>query len=124
MLKTMESSEVPAPIFIGVNNNIVLRKDSLKAHLSKSKKTKITKPKNLTKSPTILFNVVTTEFLTFKAKVAFTQLKKAFIEVLILEYFDSKYYIQIETNASSYAISKILSQLTSDQVISIFQILP
>lgn len=124
MLKTTGSSKIPALIFVGVNNNIVPREDGLKPYLSKSKKTKITKSKNLTKGPTILFNIVITKFLIFKAKVTFTQLRKAFTEALIFEYFDSEYYIQIETNASSYAIGEILSQLTSDQVISIFEILP
>lgn len=71
MLKIMRSSKVLAPIFIEVNNNTVPREDSLKPYLSKSKKTKITKSKNLIKGPTILFNVLTTELLTFKAKVAF-----------------------------------------------------
>lgn len=32
-------------------------------------------------------------FLTFKASLAFTQLKKIFIEALILHHFDLKYYI-------------------------------
>ena len=51
-----------------------------------------------------------------KARVAFTQLRQAFIEAPILQHFDPEYHIWIETNASGYAINGILSQLNFDWV--------
>lgn len=48
-----------------------------------------------------------------KASLTFTQLKKIFIKALILYYFNLERYIQIKTNASSYAIGGVLNQLTS-----------
>lgn len=50
-------------------------------------------------------------FFTSGAKKAFTKLRQAFIEALILNHFDLEYHIQIETNVSSYDISAIFSQL-------------
>ena len=50
------------------------------------------------------------------AREAFNQLKQAFTKVLILRHFDSECHIQIETDALSYAIGGVLSQLNSDQV--------
>lgn len=52
-------------------------------------------------------------FFTLKACLNFTQLRKIFTKTPILYYFDLKYYIQIETNTSDYAIKCILSQLNS-----------
>ena len=53
-------------------------------------------------------------FLTVDARQAFTQLRQAFIEALILIHFNSECHIWIETNTSGYAIGGVLSQLTSD----------
>lgn len=53
------------------------------------------------------------DFHIFEASLAFIQLRKAFIQALIIYYFHSEHHIQIETNLSSYTISEILSQLTS-----------
>ena len=39
-----------------------------------------------------------------------------FVEVPILNYFDPKYYIYIETNTSGYAIGEILNQLILDDL--------
>ena len=55
-------------------------------------------------------------YLTSEARLAFTKLRKMFIEALILQYFDLEYHIWIKTDASGYAISKILSQLTLDNL--------
>lgn len=44
-------------------------------------------------------------FLTHEAKPAFLQLKQTFTKAFILHCFDLKPYIQIKTEASSYAIS-------------------
>ena len=41
---------------------------------------------------------------------------QAFIEFPILNHFDSKRHIQIETDVSGYAIGGILSQLTSNDL--------
>ena len=49
-------------------------------------------------------------------KQAFTHFRQAFTKALIFWHFDLEYYIQIETNASSYAIGGVLSQLTSDNL--------
>ena len=58
------------------------------------------------------------KFLTSEAKQAFNRLKQAFTKVPILQHFDLKSHIRIETNASSYAIERVLSQLTPNQVTS------
>ncbi len=55
-------------------------------------------------------------FLTPGARKAFTKLRQAFVKALILNHFDPKYYIQIETDVFTYAISRILNQLTSDDL--------
>ena len=60
-------------------------------------------------------------FLIPSNKEAFNQLKQVFTKALILQHFDPEYYIWIETNASSHAISRVVSQLTSDQVILDFK---
>ena len=52
------------------------------------------------------------DFFIFKARIAFIKLKQIFLKALILHYFNTKCHIQIETNVSRYAIRKILSQLT------------
>ena len=54
-----------------------------------------------------------TGFLTPKASLAFIQLKKVFIKALILQHFNTKCYIQIKTNASSYAIGEVINQQTT-----------
>ncbi len=55
-------------------------------------------------------------FLTSEAKKAFTELRQAFVEAPILNHFDPERHIRIETDVSGYAISGILSQLTSDDL--------
>ena len=57
-------------------------------------------------------------FLTPDAKKAFTQLRQAFIKAPILRHFDLECHIRIETDASSYAIGGVLSQLTSNHLTS------
>ena len=51
--------------------------------------------------------------LTPKASSAFNCLWLAFTKAPILQYFDPKYHIRIETNASGYAISSVLNKLAS-----------
>ena len=55
-------------------------------------------------------------YLTPKARLAFTQLKKTFTKAPILRHFNSEYHIQIKTDASSYAINGVFSQLTLDNL--------
>ena len=57
-------------------------------------------------------------FLTPKARSAFNLLWQAFTKAPILRHFDPKCHIRVETDASSYAIGGVMSQLTFDQVIS------
>ena len=58
--------------------------------------------------------IIRSEFLTPGARLAFTQLRQAFIKAPILYQFDLERHIRIETNVSSYAISGVFSQLTLD----------
>ena len=53
---------------------------------------------------------------TPKARLTFSQLRKAFTKALILQHFVSKCHIRIETDASGYAIDGVLSQLTLDNL--------
>ena len=53
-------------------------------------------------------------YLTPDAKRDFDQLRQAFIEGPILQYFDPEQYIRVETDASGHTISRVLSQLTND----------
>ncbi len=55
-------------------------------------------------------------FLISKARKAFIELKKAFVKAPILNHFNPERHIQIEMDASGYAIDGILSQLTSDDL--------
>ena len=57
-----------------------------------------------------------TGYLTPDAKQAFTQLRQAFTKATILQHFDPEYHIRIKTDASSYAIGGVLSQLTLDNL--------
>ena len=55
-------------------------------------------------------------YLTLKARLAFTKLRKTFTKAPILRHFDPKCYIWIETGVSSYAIDGALSQLILDNL--------
>ena len=85
--------------------------------IKRKNQAKITKFKILVKSKNRDFlldskNIKTgSGFLTFKARLAFTQLRQACVEALILYYLNLKCYIQIETKVSRYAIDRILNQL-------------
>ena len=57
-------------------------------------------------------------FLTSNAKKVFNQLRQVFTKAPILQHFDLEFDIWIETNASSYAIGGVLSQLTFDHLTS------
>ena len=59
---------------------------------------------------------VGSDFLTPGAKLAFTELRQAFVKAAILHHFDLKRHIQIEMDVSGYAIGGVLSQLTSNNL--------
>ena len=63
-------------------------------------------------SHTVSNNV--SNYLTPEAKRAFNQLRQAFTEAPIIQHFDLERYIQVWTDASGYAIGRVLSQLTND----------
>ena len=86
------------------------RVDKTVVDLSKSKNEK-------SKKSMYMPNIGATEksnFLTSNAKKAFNHLWLAFIKAPILQYFDLESHIRIETDALSYAIDRILSQLNLD----------
>ena len=56
------------------------------------------------------------DYLTSKAWLAFTKLRKAFTKALILRHFDLEYHIQIGIDASGYGIDGVLSQLILDHL--------
>lgn len=68
--------------------------------LIKLKKTKLAKVKNL-----IYLGL---GVLISKAREFFIKLNLLFIEILLFNYFDLKYYIHIKTDISSYIIGKII----------------
>ena len=55
-------------------------------------------------------------FFIANARKTFIKLRSAFVEASILNHFNSERHIQIETDASGYAISRIFSQLTLDNL--------
>ena len=73
------------------------------------------KDKTGKKSPSKNSNRVT-GYLTPKARLAFIKLRKAFTKALIFRHFDLKCHIRIKTDALSYAINGVLSQLTLDNL--------
>ena len=91
------------------------RADEMVENLSKSKKPKNDKSGNSTRIPTTGATGEST-FLTPDAKKAFNRLRQAFIEAAILQHFDLKSHIRMETNASGYAIGGVYSQLSSDWI--------
>ena len=71
---------------------------------------KTSKSKNSSKSQ----KMVGSDFLTSGAKLAFTELREAFLKALILHHFNPERHIRIEMDASGYAIDEVLNQLTSE----------
>ena len=100
ILKTspQPSGALPAT---GIDNGKVV--GSSAENEGKSAKSDFTKPVRRVEKPS---------FLTPNTRQAFTQLRQAFTEALILRYFDPEHHIRIETNASGYAIDGVLSQMT------------
>ena len=80
------------------------------------KSQKTSKSKNLFKKLSKSKKIVESDFFTLGARLAFIKLRQAFVKAQILYYFDPECYIWVETDASSYAIDRILSQLTLDDL--------
>ena len=112
MLKTTGLFEESALRAFRAGNDAVVgggsdRADETVVDLSKSKNEKSRKLMHVSNVGAI----GEPNFLTPDAKKAFNHLQLAFIKVPILRHFDSKCHIWIETDASGYAISGVLSQL-------------
>ncbi len=58
------------------------------------------------------------DFHIFRPKKAFLYLRNGSTKALILHYFDTGCYIYIKTNTLKYAIDKVISQMTLDQLLS------
>ena len=56
------------------------------------------------------------DYLNLASKKAFNYLQHTFTKALILQHFDLKWHIQIKTDVSGYAIGRVLSQLTLDDL--------
>ncbi len=85
----------------------VIKQQKAKKRLSlkkwiQAKKAKASKPKNLSQKKT---------FFTFRARQAFIKLRQVFGKVSILNHFDLKHHICIETDVSRYAIDEIFNPL-------------
>ena len=100
MLKTSPQPAGALPVTTVDDSKVV---GSSRGNKRKSAKSDFIKPVRKAEEPS---------FLTPDTRRAFTQLKQAFTETPILRHFDPERYIQIETDASGYAIGRVLSQMT------------
>ena len=124
MLKTTgntESAANPKEIEGGVGGNSVVGNvvggNKATNPIKRKNPVKTTKSKILIKSKNHDFpksrpEKAGTGFLTSKTRLAFTQLRQAFVEAPILYYFNPETHIRIETDVSGYTIGSILSQLS------------
>ena len=112
MFKLTESSVASASI---LNDNDVAGDGGAVCRLDMSRKS--TKSKSQMKSGhwDNCNNLEEPKFLTSEVKEVFNCLKQAFIKVPILWYFDPECHIRIKTDALSYVIEEVLSQLTPNQ---------
>ena len=110
ILKTIGWSEELAPRAFRTGNKEIIgggegRANETVVDLSKNKKSR-----KLTHVPNI-GAIREPNFLTPNAKKAFNHLRLAFIKAPILWHFNLKSHIRIETDALSYAIGRVSSQL-------------
>ena len=70
------------------------------------------KSKKLSKSKEMLRS----DFFIPRTKLAFTELRQAFLKALIFHHFDLERHIRIETNISGYVIDRVINQLTSNDL--------
>ena len=133
MLKTSENTKLltqPGEGIVGVGGDSRAKQDTNKLDESEvdsdefdggevevdevgKKVQKTTKSKNLSKSKKA---VGPSNFLTPRAKLAFTKLRQAIVKALILYHFDPECHIRVGTDVLGYAISGVLSQLISDDL--------
>ena len=113
MLKTIRSFEELALKAFGAGNNKVVGGGNGRANEPVVNLSKNEKSKKLTRVPNV-GAIGEPNFLTPDDERAFNHLRLAFIETLILQHFDLENHIQIETDASDYAIGGVLSQLNLD----------
>ena len=110
LLKITKLFKKLAPKMLKTNNNEFVGSSSNEANETTVNLSKNNKSRNLT----CMLNIKAMEksiFLILNAKKAFNYLKQALIKASILEYFNLKSYIQIETNVLCYAIDVVLSYL-------------
>ena len=84
-----------------------------KKHAKTTKSKILVKSKNHDFPPNSRNRKARTSFFTSEARLAFTQLRQAFVKTLILHYFDPENHIRIEIDTSGYVIGSIVSQLSS-----------
>ena len=104
---------------ISISRENIVNEDGRNYEVGKTKikvKTAKSKSKNLVKLFLIKSKLFAensgSSFLIPRARLAFPELRLAFIKVSILHYFDFKSHIWIKTDISSYTINRVLSQLT------------
>ena len=56
------------------------------------------------------------DFFISRAKLGFTKLRQVFVKLLILYFFNLKYYIRIEIDTLDYTISRVLIKLILDNL--------
>ena len=116
MLKATKLLDLALKAFRTDDNKIVevdSKTSKTSKNVSKFKKSKNDKCKNSTCMPNIWARRKP-NFLTFNTIKTFNHLQLAFIKAPIFPHFNLKSHIQIKTNASGYAIEKMLSQLNLD----------
>ena len=114
MLKTTRLSEkLVLKAFRAGNNKVVESGNRVNKTIVDLSKSKNEKSRKLT----YMLNIKAIRkpnFLTPNAKKTLNYLRLAFIKALILQHFDLKSHIWIETNRSDYTIDRVLSQLNID----------
>lgn len=97
------------PIFVNKGNTI----DGVSgdSEIGKTISNNVIIPKSLVKSKLLVEPRFKLGFLISRTRLAFIKLRQAFIEAPILHHFDLECHIWIETDISSYAISKVLSSI-------------
>ena len=98
-----ESKLDRSKLYSGKVDNFEVEDDKVRKKVQKRSKSK-----NLSKS--------TLNFVISGAKIAFIELRQAFLKAPIFHEFNPEYYIRIETDASGYAIGGVLSQLILDNL--------
>ena len=93
-------------------DNIEVDGNEIRDNEVEKKSQKTSKSKNLFKSK----KTIGLDFFTLRTRLAFIKLRQAFVKAPIFHHFNLEHHIRIETDTSGYAISIVLSQLTSDDL--------